>query len=180
MAVTCCEITWLLSLLKDLSMEKLELVTLYWDNQATLYIAQNPIFHECTKHIEFDYYYVRDKIKAYQISPAYVPTEDQVADFFTKIMSTEQYHMLISKLGVVNMFTPLNLRGSDWEGKLVMHLLSWKTEMASWLIYKQQRCYYKGEQEEIKQKDGESWLRGFFLTSLLCLISPPPLPLFFH
>jgi len=53
-------------------------------------------------------------------------------------------------------------------------------ELASWLIYKQQGCFYKGEQEDIKQKDGESWLRGFSLTSLLRLLSPFPLPLFFH
>ena len=96
MAITCCEITRLLNVPKDLSMVKLESVTLYCDNQTALYIAHNPVFHECTKCIEVDCRYVRDKIKAGQISPAYVSTRDKAADFFTKTVCTEQHHSLMS------------------------------------------------------------------------------------
>ena len=44
MALTCCEVTWLISLLKDLGITKLKPVDLYCDNQAALYIAANPVF----------------------------------------------------------------------------------------------------------------------------------------
>nr|GEZ83985.1 uncharacterized mitochondrial protein AtMg00810-like [Tanacetum cinerariifolium] len=50
MALTCCEVTWLVSLLKELRIKDLEHVDLYCDNQAALYIAANPIFHARTKH----------------------------------------------------------------------------------------------------------------------------------
>ena len=50
MAATCCEVTWLLSLLKDLGLKNLTPINLKCDNQAALFIAENPMFHERTKH----------------------------------------------------------------------------------------------------------------------------------
>ena len=49
MANTTCEIKWLFSILKDLHIYHPNLGLLFYDNQATLYIPTNPIFHECTK-----------------------------------------------------------------------------------------------------------------------------------
>ena len=104
MAVTCYEITWLLSLLRDLGLSKLEPVQLLCNNQAALHIAANPVFHERIKHIEVDCHFVRDKLKLGQIAAAYVSPKHQVADFFTKIVSVDQYHSLLFELGVVNIF----------------------------------------------------------------------------
>ncbi|GJW90363.1 hypothetical protein Tco_0167916 [Tanacetum coccineum] len=44
MALTCCEVTWLVSLLKDLGLKDLGPVDLKCDNKAALYIAANPVF----------------------------------------------------------------------------------------------------------------------------------------
>ena len=41
-----------------------------------------------------------------------MPTNAQIADIFTKIVSVSQHHILLSKLGVHNIFLPPNLRGS--------------------------------------------------------------------
>lgn len=116
MAMTCCEITWLVSLLQDRGFAKAQLlpVKLFCDNMAALHITKNPVFHKWTKHIKVDCHYVHDKLLAGVIKIAYIPTNVQPADVFTKAVSVDQFHKLLCKLGVMDPFhfTP-NLRGSD-------------------------------------------------------------------
>jgi hypothetical protein len=54
MASTCSELKWLFSLHKDFKVPHPNAALLLSDNQSTLHIAANPIFHEKTKHIEID------------------------------------------------------------------------------------------------------------------------------
>nr|GEU99287.1 cysteine-rich RLK (receptor-like protein kinase) 8 [Tanacetum cinerariifolium] len=98
MALTCCKVTWLVSLLKELVIKDLEPVDLHYDNQAALYITINLVFHARTTHIEV--YCVRDQLKARIIKPSYVHTKSQLADVFTKVVYVDQHTKLLSKLGV--------------------------------------------------------------------------------
>ncbi|GKD12422.1 cysteine-rich receptor-like protein kinase 8, partial [Tanacetum coccineum] len=100
MALTCCEVTWLVNLFKDFGIKDLEPFDLHCDNQAALYIAANPVFHARTKHIEVDCHYVRDQMKAGKIKPSYIHTKSQLVNVFTKVVTVEQHNNLLSKLGV--------------------------------------------------------------------------------
>ena len=63
MTITVCEMTWLRTLLKDLEIYHTQPALLFYDNQATIYIGENLVFHERTKHIEVDCHLVRDKVQ---------------------------------------------------------------------------------------------------------------------
>lgn len=99
MAMTCCEITWLTTLLKDMGLTKLPPSTLLCDNKAALSIAANPVLHERTKHIELDCHFVRDKINDGSVVTSFVPSHAQLADILTKSLPVRQHNKLLRQLG---------------------------------------------------------------------------------
>ncbi|CAL1380386.1 unnamed protein product [Linum trigynum] len=106
MAFTTCEIQWLIFLLQDLGVVHSAPSSLYCDNQSALHIAENPIFHERTKHIKLDCHLIREKIQQGIIRTAYVPSSSQLADLFTKPLGPCSFSALCSKLALHNLCSP--------------------------------------------------------------------------
>lgn len=68
-----CESIWIKTLLDELGFNVTPPVSLYCDNQTAFHIANNPVFHERTKHIEMGRHLVREKLlKEKIICPRYV------------------------------------------------------------------------------------------------------------
>ncbi|XP_020262928.1 uncharacterized protein LOC109838913 [Asparagus officinalis] len=60
MAHTACEMVWLRKFMTEFGFVQPGPMPIHCDNQSAIYIAQNPVFYERTKHIEVDYNFVRD------------------------------------------------------------------------------------------------------------------------
>ena len=58
--------------------------------------------HELTKHIGVDAHFVRAGVQDQTLALHYVPSELQLADFFTKAHSQAQHSFLLSKLSIVD------------------------------------------------------------------------------
>ncbi|CAL1367579.1 unnamed protein product [Linum trigynum] len=80
MASTVSEIIWLQWLLQELGAPQQGPTPLYCDNQAALHIAANPVFHERTKHVEMDCYFVRERVQSGDINPLKIGSHFQLAD----------------------------------------------------------------------------------------------------
>ncbi|KAK3042430.1 hypothetical protein RJ639_000154 [Escallonia herrerae] len=72
------------------------------DNKSTLELAQNPVFHERSKHIDTKYHFIRECVSKKEVELEYVQSQDQVADIFTKPLKIDVFHKLQMSLGVMN------------------------------------------------------------------------------
>lgn len=100
MAYALRELKWVKPVLESFGVQHKEPMRLFCDSKSAIYIAANPVFHECTKHMERDCHQVRDAVKAKLITTEHITTKEQPADVLTKALPTPTFLYLLSKLGV--------------------------------------------------------------------------------
>nr|CCI55363.1 PH01B035L11.8 [Phyllostachys edulis] len=84
MALLTVEITWLRWLLEDFGVSVTTSTPLLSDSTGAISIARDPVKYELTKHIGVDASFMRSCVHDQVIALQYVPSELQIADFFTK------------------------------------------------------------------------------------------------
>ena len=64
---------------------------IWYDNLNALALASNPVCHASIKHIEVDYHFVCEKVLNWDILLKFISTHDQLADIFTKGLSSSRF-----------------------------------------------------------------------------------------
>ena len=64
-------------------------------------MAENPIQHKRTKHIDIRHHFLRDNVEKGNIVMTFCKTEDQVADIFTKALGRESFQKNRLSLGLI-------------------------------------------------------------------------------
>jgi hypothetical protein len=90
LTVVMCKILYLQALIAELYELVIPPIPVYCDNQGALTLATNNKFHARTKHIDIQYHYVRSLVRSGLLDLQYCPTEDNIADIFTKALSRPQ------------------------------------------------------------------------------------------
>ena len=57
-----CDAVWLRRILEDIGHKKMKPTVLKCDNQSSIKLAHNPIYHARTKHIEIQHHFRKDTI----------------------------------------------------------------------------------------------------------------------
>jgi hypothetical protein len=81
---------------------KLSKVPLLCDNESAICMADNPVEHSRTKHIDIQYHFLRDHQQRGDIEITYVNTEDQLVDIFTKPLDEKTFSKLRNELNILD------------------------------------------------------------------------------
>lgn len=95
-----CHAISLRKLLKIHRMSQEVPTTIRVDNKSAIALAKNPVFHERGKHIDTRFHFMWDCIEKKEVKLAYVRTDDQVADIFTKLLKFKDFPRLRALIGV--------------------------------------------------------------------------------
>ena len=102
MSATIFELEWITHLLLDLHLPLHLPVLMHRDNKAAQHVAENPVFHERTKHLNIDCHYTRDKVLEGFLQTTHVSSQEQLAHLMTKPFSESQHNFLCSRLGLLD------------------------------------------------------------------------------
>ena len=86
-------------------------IPIYEDNQSCISIATNSTNHKRTKHIDIKYHFIRDQIEKQVLILYHLPTDQQLADAFTKPITPIKFLQIRAKLALLEMFAILVYRG---------------------------------------------------------------------
>lgn len=64
-------------------------------NQGFMALAHNLVFHVCTKYIDMQYYYIKDKVTSSKIDLQYMFISEIIADGITKVLIHAKFLSLL-------------------------------------------------------------------------------------
>ena len=99
-ATTQC--LWLQGILGECAFESEFSNIIYYDNQITILVCNNPVQRQQSKHIEIHMHYIRQLMHDGTIHLLFYASSEQVADIFTKVLCEKTFNNLKSMLGIAD------------------------------------------------------------------------------
>ena len=93
------EAMWLTGLLKELGLNPPPM-KLYCDNEGTVQVSKNRMMSRKIKHLEVDYFIMRDYIEQNKLEVLSIPTDKNISDIMTKPLGRNKFARFRAALGV--------------------------------------------------------------------------------
>ncbi|GJS85154.1 putative RNA-directed DNA polymerase [Tanacetum coccineum] len=101
-AAHCCgQVLWVQNQLLDYGFNFMN-TKIHIDNESTICIVKNPVYHSKTKHIEIRHHFIRDCYEKKLISVTKIHTDLNVADLLTKPFDGPRFNYLVVSIGMIN------------------------------------------------------------------------------
>ncbi|GKA99109.1 putative ribonuclease H-like domain-containing protein, partial [Tanacetum coccineum] len=102
-ASNCCgQVLWIQNQLLDYGYNFMN-TKIFIDNESTICIVKNPVFHSKTKHIEIRHHFIRDSNEKKLIQMIKIHTDQNVADLLTKAFDVSRFQYLIASIRMLNL-----------------------------------------------------------------------------
>ncbi|GJU05464.1 putative ribonuclease H-like domain-containing protein [Tanacetum coccineum] len=102
-AATSCygQVLWIQNQLLDYGFNFMN-TKIYIDNESTICIVKNPVYHSKTKHIAIRHHFIRDAYEKKLIQVLKIHTDDNVANLLTKAFDVSRFQFLVVSIGMIN------------------------------------------------------------------------------
>ncbi|GJT85998.1 putative ribonuclease H-like domain-containing protein [Tanacetum coccineum] len=101
-AASCCgQVLWIQNQMLDYGFNFMN-TKIYIDNESTICIVKNPVYHSKTKHIAIRHHFIRDAYEKKLIQVLKIHTNDNVADLLTKAFDVSRFQFLVVSIGMIN------------------------------------------------------------------------------
>ncbi|GJU91659.1 ribonuclease H-like domain-containing protein [Tanacetum coccineum] len=101
-AASCCgQVLWIQNQMLDYGFNFMN-TKIYIDNESTICIVKNPVYHSKTKHIAIRHHFIRDAYEKKLIQVLKIHTDDNVADLLTKAFDVSRFQFLVVTIGMIN------------------------------------------------------------------------------
>jgi hypothetical protein len=97
----CAQLLWMRLTLRDFGC-KFSKVSLLCDNKSAIKLANNPVNHSRTKHIDIRHHFLRDHEAKGDIALSHVSTGKQLDDILTKPLDELRFCALRSELNILD------------------------------------------------------------------------------
>ncbi|GJT44234.1 hypothetical protein Tco_0952949 [Tanacetum coccineum] len=101
-AANCCgQVLWIQNQMLDYGFNFMN-TKIYIDNESTICIVKNLVFHSKTKHIAIRHHFIRDAYEKKLIQVPKIHIDDNVVDLLTKAFDVSRFQFLVVTIGMIN------------------------------------------------------------------------------
>jgi hypothetical protein len=86
----CAQLLWMRQTIRNFGYN-LSKVPLLCDNESAIRLADNPVEHNRTKHIDIRHHFLRDQQQRGDIDIYHISTKHQLVDIFTKPLDEKRF-----------------------------------------------------------------------------------------